>query len=97
MAKETLAKHWDAADLEKSHTELEQFYSWMTDVEKGDRYGVHWHPENGFALTLNNKLAGTWQSAEASEIILSIWLGKASISEGQRDDILKQWRKATSS
>ena len=95
MAKDTLAKYWDAKDLEQSKSELEQFYSWMTDVEKGDRYGVHWHPKNGFVLSLNEKPQGSWQSAEAAKIILSIWLGKASISHDQRDDILKQWRKAT--
>ena len=92
MAKDTLSEHWNASDLENNARELELFYSWMQDVEKGDRYAVHWHPEKGFFLRMNGKPVGDWQNPEAAKIILSIWLGQAAVSQSQRDDILKQWQ-----
>ncbi|MBB3047248.1 hypothetical protein FHR99_001484 [Litorivivens lipolytica] len=93
MTREQLAEHWSAEDLSRHSETVDTFCSWLTAVEEGDRYAVYWLPEQGLTLALNGEIQGTLNDPDGAALVLSIWLGKAAISESQRDELLSQWRQ----
>ena len=96
MAEDALQDNYSDGELEPHRDAVEQFYGMLDAVSDGDRYQLHWQPGNGLQLLRNGKSVGLIESEEGSRLILSIWLGRAAISEGQRDDVLKQWRSSLS-
>ena len=73
---------------------VDTFCDWLQAVESGDRYAVYWLPDSGLTLALNGVTQGSLNDPAGAALVLSIWLGKAAISEGQRDELLAQWRQA---
>jgi hypothetical protein len=92
MSRELLAKNWPAQVLADNLEGIDIFCGWLQAVEKGDRYAIYWHSEKGLSLALNGEVQGSLPSKEASAIVLSLWLGRAAVSESQRDELLNSWR-----
>lgn len=96
MAEDALQGSYGADELNPHRKAVQQFYGMLETVSSGDRYQLHWQPEKGLQLLRNGEPVGLIESKEGSRLILSIWLGRAAISESQRDDVLKQWRSSLS-
>lgn len=92
MSRDLLKENWPAEILAANSSAIDRFCSWLQSVEKGDRYAVYWTPQSGLSLALNGELKGSLASVEGAAIVLSLWLGRASVSEAQRDEILSDWR-----
>lgn len=90
---EALADNYDASALANHQLDIDKFISWYRDVEGGDEYSLVWQPERGLQLNFNDQPVGTIENAQSAQVILSVWLGKAAVSESQRDDILNQWKR----
>lgn len=96
MAEDALQDSYSADELNPHRKAVQQFYGMLEAVSSGDRYQLHWQPNKGLQLLRNGGAVGLIESTEGSQLILSIWLGRAAISESQRDDVLKQWRSSLS-
>lgn len=93
MTLEALEDNFADDELAPHRAQIEQFCSWFLPVEKGDRYSLDWRPQAGLTLAHNGSALGTLEDPAASAVVLSVWLGRAAVSESQRDDMLQQWRK----
>lgn len=95
MSRDLLEENWPEEVLAANREGIDIFCGWLRAVEKGDRYAIYWLPGKGLTLALNGEVQGSLASEEASAIVLSLWLGRASVSESQRDELLDSWRAAT--
>lgn len=93
MTKASLDDAFGEQALAPHAADIERFCSWFKPVKKGDRYSLDWRPQRGLELSLNDQSLGQIGDPAAAAIILSVWLGKAAISESQRDQMLAQWRQ----
>ncbi len=91
-----LEDSYSDAELAAHRPAIERFNSWYLGVEKGDRYRLSWQPAQGLSLFHNDHHLGTLNEPQAAAVILSVWLGRAAISEEQRDYFLGEWRGALS-
>jgi hypothetical protein len=94
MTHKALDGAFSEKELAPVSEDIARFSSWYLPVEKGDHYRLSWVPKSGLGLYLNDKPLGTIESPESAAIILSVWLGRAAVSEDQRDTMLAAWRKA---
>lgn len=92
MSRDLLEENWPAQTLAEHREGIDTFCGWLQAVEKGDRYAIYWQPGRGLTLALNDKVQGSLASEQASAIVLSLWLGRAAVSESQRDELLSRWR-----
>lgn len=92
MTRESLAEAWPASELERHAQSIDRLCAWFRDVEAGDRYALYWLPGDGLTLTLNGEALGRIEDPQAAQIVLSLWLGRAAVSEDQRDRLLALWR-----
>lgn len=93
MTRESLEDAFSAEALAPFDQDIQQFCDLFKPVEKGDRYSLDWQMDSGLALSLNGEVLGRVDNPQAAQIILSVWLGKAAISESQRDEMLTQWQE----
>ncbi|GAB3383720.1 chalcone isomerase family protein [Spongiibacter taiwanensis] len=93
MTRDSLEEAFSAQMLAPFDEEIDRFCGLFKPVEKGDQYSLDWQMDTGLGLALNGEPLGRVQDPMAAQIILSVWLGKAAISESQRDDMLAQWRQ----
>lgn len=94
MTNKALADAFSAEELAGAAEDIARFCTWYIDVEKGDRYQLTWLPKKGLTLAMNDAELGTISSSESAALILSVWLGRAAVSEDQRDTMLAAWQKA---
>lgn len=94
MSRDLLEDSWPADVLAANRESIDRFCGWLQAVEKGDRYAIYWLPESGLSLALNGEVQGSLPSQEGAAIVLSLWLGRAAVSESQRDELLEHWRSA---
>lgn len=92
MSLDLLEDNWPQAELDENRESIDRFLGWLEGVKNGDRYAVYWLPEQGLSLALNGKVLGSLDSAEGAAVVLSLWLGRAAVSESQRDELLAIWR-----
>ena len=92
MTREALEDNFDDSELSPHRQHIDAFCSWFLPVEQGDRYSLSWRPNSGLTLAYNDTELGTLEDPDASAVVLSVWLGRAAVSESQRDDMLQQWR-----
>jgi hypothetical protein len=97
MTRDSLDDAFSKQELAPYNRQIEEFCGWFDAVEKDDRYSLTWEPNRGLTLARNASPVGVVKDADAAAIILSVWLGRAAISESQRDDMLAQWRQFTQS
>ncbi|MDF1692588.1 MAG: chalcone isomerase family protein [Zhongshania sp.] len=96
MTNKALANSYSAEELSAAAADIARFCSWYKSVEKGDQYHLAWRPEQGLQLSLNQELLGVIRDPNSAALILSVWLGRAAVSESQRDSMLAAWRVAVS-
>ena len=94
MTQDALADAFDEAELAPYQQDVDRFCSWYLGVDKGDRYSLAWRPKRGLLLSHNDRELGVIENPDAAAMILSVWLGRAAVSESQRDAMLKDWRQA---
>lgn len=94
MTEKALASTYTEAELAPAAADIAEFSSWYKSVERGDRYRLSWQPDIGLQLYLNDAYLGVIQDPHSAALILSVWLGKAAVSESQRDTMLAAWRSA---
>ena len=94
MTNKALDDAFSAEELAAAAEDIARFCTWYIAVEKGDSYQLTWLPKEGLTLTMNDTDLGTINSSESAALILSVWLGRAAVSEDQRDTMLAAWRKA---
>lgn len=94
MTNKALADAFSPEELAAAAEDIARFCTWYIAVEKGDRYQLTWLPKEGLTLAMNDAELGTISSSESASIILSVWLGRAAVSEDQRDTMLAAWRQA---
>lgn len=92
MSLDLLEDNWPRAELDKNRESVDRFLGWLEGVKNGDRYAVYWLPDQGLSLALNGEVLGSLDSAEGAAVVLSLWLGRAAVSESQRDELLAIWR-----
>ncbi|WP_269620153.1 chalcone isomerase family protein [Zhongshania sp. BJYM1] len=92
MTLKALDGAYNEQELSRAADDINRFCSWYLGVEKGDQYRLTWLPEQGLGLYLNDKQLGMIASPESAALILSVWLGRAAVSEDQRDTMLAAWR-----
>ena len=95
LTDDSLADGYSEEELAPHRRAIDTFNSWYLGVEKGDKYRLSWQPDVGLSLHHNEAHLGTLADAQAAQVILSVWLGRAAVSEDQRDSFLRQWRSAT--
>ncbi|MBW2940950.1 chalcone isomerase family protein [Zhongshania aquimaris] len=96
MTNKALEGAFSEQELAPAAADIARFCSWYLAVEKGDHYQLTWVPDEGLGLALNGRQLGIVSSPESAAIILSVWLGRAAVSEEQRDTMLAAWREALS-
>lgn len=89
---DSLEEHYQDRELAPYRHEIERFSQWYIGVEKGDRYQLRWQADVGLTLQHNDQILGTLKDPNAAALILSVWLGRAAVSESQRDQFLAEWR-----
>lgn len=94
LAIDSLEEAYSENELAPHRDAINTFNNWYLGVEKGDKYRLSWQPSRGLSLHHNGERLGTLQAAEAAQVILSVWLGRAAVSGDQRDYFLKEWRGA---
>lgn len=92
MTNKALEGAFSETELAPAAADIARFSSWYLAVEKGDRYRLTWLPGSGLGLYLNDKPLGVITAPESAALILSVWLGRAAVSEEQRDTMLAAWR-----
>lgn len=92
MTKKALEGAYAPAELAAATEDIALFSSWYKSVEKGDQYRLAWRPEQGLQLYLNASYLGAIRNPNSAALILSVWLGRAAVSESQRDTMLAKWR-----
>ena len=92
MSLELLEDNWPRAELDRNRESVDRFLGWLRGVKNGDRYAVYWLPGRGLSLALNGETLGTLGDAEGAAVVLSLWLGRAAVSESQRDELLAIWQ-----
>lgn len=94
MSRDLLAENWPEETLARHAAAIDAFCDWLVAVESGDRYAVYWLPSQGLTLALNGRELGTLRDdPDGAAVVLSLWLGRAAVSEDQRDELLSVWRK----
>tara|TARA_R110001583_G_scaffold461_2_gene4291 strand:- start:426 stop:989 length:564 start_codon:yes stop_codon:yes gene_type:complete len=93
MTDKALTGAYSPAELAPAKADIALFSSWYKSVEKGQQYRLAWLPERGLQLYLNEEHLGAIQDPNAAALILSVWLGRAAVSESQRDTMLAAWRR----
>lgn len=97
LTQDSLDDSYSDSELAPYRDDIARFNSWYLGVEKGDRYQLRWQPEVGLELQHNDTVLGTLSDPQAAQLILSVWLGQAAVSESQRDRFLKDWRQQLAS
>jgi hypothetical protein len=92
MTNKALEGAFSQVELAPVADDIARFSNWYLAVEKGDRYRLTWLPSSGLGLYLNDKPLGVITAPESAALILSVWLGRAAVSEEQRDNMLAAWR-----
>ena len=94
MTQTALTDAYSAEELAGATADIAHFCDWYKSVEKGGQYRLTWRPELGLRLYFNDEYLGEIRDPNAAALILSVWLGRAAVSESQRDIMLAAWRQS---
>jgi hypothetical protein len=87
-AEEILARNVDAATYARLAPDIAKMHAAYRDVAPGDRYALTYVPATGTTLTFNDEPLITIAGAEFANAYFQIWLGKDSINNSLRDQLL---------
>lgn len=88
-AEPTLQLNQTAAELAKLRSRIDQINAAYKDVKAGDRYALTYQPGKGTELALNGTPLITIQGADFAAAYFGIWLGRESIDDGLKRNLLK--------
>jgi hypothetical protein len=88
-AEPTLKLNQTPAELAKLRSRINRINSIYQDVKPGDRYALTYLPGRGTELTLNGKPLTVIEGADFAAAYFGIWLGRDSIDERLKRDLLK--------
>jgi hypothetical protein len=88
-AEPTLQLNQTPAELAKLRSRIDRINSIYQDVKPGDRYALTYLPGLGTELALNGKPLTIIEGADFAAAYFGIWLGRDSIDEGLKRELLK--------
>lgn len=94
LTMKALTEAFTETELRTAMDDIVLFCTWYQDISKGDQYRLSWRPNTGLTLYLNEDPLGVIRDSESAMLILSVWLGRAAVSESQRDTMLAAWQKS---
>jgi len=88
-AEPTLELNQAPAELARLRSRIDRINAAYRDVKPGDRYSLTYLPGRGTELALNNTPLLTIEGADFAAAYFGIWLGRNSISDTLKHDLLK--------
>jgi len=88
-AEPTLKLNQTPAELAKLRSRIDQINGIYRDVKPGDRYALTYLPGRGTELALNGKPLAVIEGADFAAAYFGIWLGRNSIDDKLKRDLLK--------
>jgi hypothetical protein len=88
-AEPTLKLNHTPAELAKLRSRIDRINSTYQDVKPGDRYALTYLPGRGTELALNGKPLTVIEGADFAAAYFGIWLGRDSIDDKLKRDLLK--------
>jgi hypothetical protein len=88
-AEPTLKLNQTPAELAKLRSRIDRINAIYRDVKPGDRYALTYLPGRGTELALNGTPLTVIEGADFAAAYFGIWLGRESIDEGLKRDLLK--------
>ncbi|MBL0225067.1 MAG: chalcone isomerase family protein [Geobacteraceae bacterium] len=88
-AEPTLKLNQTPAELAKLRSRIDRINAIYKDVKPGDRYALTYLPGRGTELALNGTPLTVIEGADFAAAYFGIWLGRDSIDEGLKRDLLK--------
>lgn len=88
-AEPTLELNQTPAELARLRSRIDRINAAYRDVKPGDRYSLTYLPGRGTELALNNTPLLTIEGADFAAAYFGIWLGRDSISDSLKRDLLK--------
>ncbi len=85
-----LAANVSTDQLQGLRPRIDRMQSWYQDVKPGDRYTLTYIPGHGTELALNGKSKGIIEGADFAAAYFTIWLGKAPMDVGLKDQLLRR-------
>ena len=87
-ANRMLEKNLHPDDLRKISDETDQLHTVYTNIKKGDRASLRYHPQHGTVFTFNGKQRITLSGKDFAKYYFSIWFGPKPVSLDLRDALL---------
>ena len=85
----TLERNLTAAELARLQGRIDRINAAYKDVKVGDRYSLTYLPGRGTELALNGAPLVTIEGADFAAAYFGIWLGRASIDDKLKRDLLQ--------
>jgi len=85
----TLERNLTAAELARLQVRIDRINAAYRDVKVGDRYSLTYLPGRGTELALNGTPLVTIEGADFAAAYFGIWLGRASIDDKLKRDLLR--------
>lgn len=85
----TLERNQTAAELARLQGRIDRINAAYRDVKVGDRYSLTYLPGRGTELALNGTPLITIEGADFAAAYFGIWLGRASIDDKLKRDLLR--------
>jgi hypothetical protein len=85
----TLERNLTAAELARLQVRIERINAAYRDVKVGDRYSLTYLPGRGTELALNGTPLVTIEGTDFAAAYFGIWLGRASIDDKLKRDLLR--------
>ena len=83
-----IARNVDPEEYVKLSERIERLGELYRDVSPGDRYSLTFLPGQGTELALNGRALGVVEGEDFAEAVFAIWLGRAPLDEGLKEDLL---------
>ncbi len=88
-AEPTLKLNQTPGELAKLRGRIDRINALYRDVKPGDRYSLTYLPGRGTELALNGTPLTVIEGADFAAAYFGIWLGRESINDGLKHDLLK--------
>ncbi|MGC6456710.1 MAG: chalcone isomerase family protein [Coraliomargaritaceae bacterium] len=87
-ANRMLEKNLDVAQLQAISRQISELHEIYTDVKKGDRAILRYHPQTGTTFYFNEQPRLTLPGKDFAKYYFSIWFGRMPVSENMREALL---------
>ena len=87
-ANRMLEKNLAPDELRQIQEQVDKLHQAYTDVRSADRAALHYHPNHGTTLFLNDKPCITLKGKDFARLYFQIWLGQRPVSPAMRENLL---------